>query len=235
MNKYKTIGILGGMGPEATAELYKRIIAIYQRDYAALNDADFPNILINSVPAEDMLNDLGNRRPIIVSQLQNAAQILEQAGAEFIAIPCNTATIFLEEMQASVNIPILDIIELTSQFVGQNGAKTVGMLASTSTINTKIYENKLNKRGITMLKPSKKDQQTVNQIIMRILTGTKNQSDKLVLSNLVNQLHNQGAKSIVLGCTELPLIISHLPQVQLIDTIEVLARAIVREAELLYM
>lgn len=230
MSNYTTIGILGGMGPEATAELYKRIVRIYQRECSAVDDADYPNILINSVPVEDMLNDIAMRKPIIVSQLQKAAQVLEIAGAAFIALPCNTATIFLNEIRASVAIPVLDITELTSQYVSLEGYMTIGMLASSSTITTKIYELKLKKRGITMLKPNKKDQILVNQIIMRILAGEKNQSDRQTLRAISSTFVSRGAESVVLGCTELPLLVSKFPNINLVDTIEILARAVVRTA-----
>jgi aspartate racemase len=231
MSKYRTIGILGGMGPEATAELYTRIIRLYQTEEGAVDDADFPNILINNVPAEDMLNDLAKRRPVIVSQLQRGVQVLENAGAEFVAIPCNTAMLFLDEIKDVLSIPVIDITTVTAQQVKKLGSKSVGMLASTSTIKTKLYQDKLNSSGIAMLKPSNKDQQEVNQVIMRVLAGQKNAEDKEILKKLATQMMKDGADSVVLGCTELPLILSKVAGVSVVDTLDVLARAIVDKAD----
>lgn len=230
MSRYKTIGILGGMGPEATAELYKRIIAIYQQRYGAIDDSDFPNIIINSLAVEDMLNDLANRRKVIIRQLQDAAITLERAGAQFIAIPCNTATIFFDDIRSEISIPVLDIIELTSAYVESIGAKKVGMLASTSTISSRIYENKLQKYNVGMIKPTRSEQAQVNNTIMRILAGEKNQEDAKRLTMLAESLSQRGADAVVLGCTELPLLISDSSSVQLIDTIQVLAEETVRDA-----
>ena len=223
MNKYKTIGILGGMGPEATAELYKRIINICQNRYNAVDDADYPNIIINSVPVEDMLNNLDNRRTTIVGQLQNAVDLLVMAGVELIAIPCNTATMFIDELRSNSTVPIIDITEIAvvrSQLLGN---KKVGMLASSSTIKTKIYEDKLDDVGIEMVRPSQVKQREVNQIIMRILAGEKNIKDQRFLKKLSREMSINGATAVILGCTELPLIVNRVRGIPVIDTLELLA------------
>lgn len=231
MSKYRTIGILGGMGPEATAEFYKRIIKLYQKDECAVDDADFPNIIINSIPAEDMLNDLEDCRSLIVRQLCAASKVLEQAGAEFMAIPCNTATLFLKEIRSAVGIPVLDITELAAQAATDTNCKTVGLIASTSTIKSKIYENKLSKQGMRMVVPSAIDQQKVNQIIMRILAGLKTATDRQVIADIATGMKQQSAETVIVGCTELPLLLSELSGVAIIDTIDVLAKATLRNAE----
>jgi aspartate racemase len=224
IKNYSSIGILGGMGPEATAELYKRIINFYQRERGAINDADYPNILINSVPVEDMLNDLDNRRVAITAQLQKGAKVLEAAGADFIVIPCNTATIFLKGVK-SINIPIIDITEETAKEAKKLGSKKAGMLASASTIETKIYEDKLNEFGIEMLCPNDEQQKQVSAVIMNILAGKKTLEDTATLVSIANTMKDQGVDSIVLGCTELPLLDIKVDGVNVIDTIEVLANA----------
>lgn len=212
------------MGPEATAELYKRIIKYYQTERNAIDDADFPNILINSVPAEDMLNDLDNRRAVITSQLQKGAQVLQNAGADFIVIPCNTATTFLKDV-SGVNIPIVDITEETAKQAKKLDSKKAGILASASTIETKIYEDKLNEYGIEMLQPTDDQQKQVSEVIMNILAGKRTPEDAETLVNIAKKMRDQGADSIILGCTELPLLDIKVDGVNIIDTIEVLANA----------
>jgi aspartate racemase len=232
MNTYRTIGVLGGMGPEATAELYKRIVSLYQDEKGAVDDADFPSIIINSVPAADMLNDLEGQNTRIIGQLNRAAQVLERAGADFIAIPCNTAMIFLSAMQASVTIPIIDITEITAEQAARRGDKKVGLLASTSTIKNSIYKRAFDATRVSLLTPDEADQETVEQIIMRLLAGKKRQADRVVLQNLAIQMKSRGVDSVVLGCTELPLLIDGAPGIPLIDTIQVLAEAVLERAEL---
>ena len=224
MSKYATIGILGGMGPESTAELYRQIIQLYQLEKGAVNDADFPAILINSLPAEDMLNNLEQRKPTITKQLTEAVRVLENAGADFIAVPCNTATIFMDKVRAKVSIPIIDLLDITAQSIVADGYKKVGILASTSTIKSSLYEKTLAQYGVSTLSPDDANQPQVNDCIINILAGRKELKDKTLLEKLAVDLTGQGAEAVVLGCTELPLLIQAIPEVRLVNTISVLAR-----------
>jgi aspartate racemase len=202
------IGILGGMGPEATAELYLRIIRIFQRN-GAKYDKDFPEILILNLPLPDVVErpDKDSKiRDILVKSVKK----LESNGADFVAIPCNSVSYFISDMRKAVSIPILSIPELVK---GVN----LGVLGTEFTIKKRLYGNIIN--------PTKKQQKQITKIVLNILSGKKTKEDKDILINIIEDLKSKGAEKVILGCTELPLIIKRSDT---INTIDVLSKEVFR-------
>ena len=167
-NKWKKIGILGGMGPEATIELYRQIINLFQQKYNAKYDDDFPEIIILNLPILDVVENLSGG---IKEQLIYGVKKLEAAGVDFIAIPCNTVNFYLSEIKKAVNVPIIDIIKETAKEVKAFGLKKVGILATEVTLNQNIFTPYLS--NIELIKPELKEQKILTQIILRIMSGTK--------------------------------------------------------------
>ncbi len=219
----KTIGILGGMGPEATAELYLRIIRIFQEEYGAKYDDDFPEIVILNLPLPDVVENPAGEKEV-EKILVEGVQKLETAGADFIVIPCNTVTYFLSAMQKAVAIPILSILEETAKEVQKEGIGKVGIIGTEMTIGRGIYAEVLG--GIELIVPEVKEQKATTRIIMKILAGEKDREDTFFLRRLVHQLKSLGAEKVILGCTELPLLLTE--NADTIDTLEVLAKAAVQ-------
>ncbi|MBU0666640.1 MAG: amino acid racemase [Nanoarchaeota archaeon] len=219
MSSYRTIGILGGMGPEATMELYRRIIRIFQRDYNAVYDNDFPEIIILNLPIPDVVEN-SEQNQIVKLMLVNGSKRLESAGADFIAIPCNTVSLFLKDIKKEVSIPLLNIVKETTNSVKN---EKIGLLGTETTIREGFYQKYLK----NLILPSKKEQKLTTKVIMNVLAGKKKQSDNETMMFLVKSLFDKGAEEVILGCTELPLIYNGT---NCIDTIDVLAKAIVREA-----
>jgi aspartate racemase len=222
---FRTIGILGGMGPEGTAELYLKIIKIFQKEYGAVYDADFPEMVIVNLPIPDVVED-SKEEMEVATMLITGAKKLETAGADFIAMPCNTATYFLPAMQKAVSVPILSILKETADEVRRQGIQKVGVIGTEMTIGKDTYGKVL--ENITQLVPKIEEQKRTTQVIMNILAGKKNDEDRKFLLDLIKNLKVQGAEKVILGCTDLPLLVTKNPDT--IDTIEVLARAVVREA-----
>lgn len=226
----KTIGVLGGMGPEASAELYFKIIKYCQKKYNAKLDEDYPSIIIYNLPAPQMIDNLKNKNKLR-SALIGGIKRLENAGADFIVVACNTAHYFLSDLQKNVSIPILSIIEEVGGLLVKNKIKKVGLLATITTIKQKIYENRLRNLGISILVPDKKSQRRVLSIIRKTIAGKSSERDRLFLKILIEKLKLKGAQSIVLGCTELPLIISQKDfSIPLVDTLQVLAETAVKDS-----
>ena len=223
--KYKTIGILGGMGPEATAELYFRIIRIFQNEYWAKFDDDFPEMILLNLPIPDVVENLKEEKKV-EKMLVNGVKKLENAGADFIAIPCNTVTFFLSAMQESVSIPILSILKETADEIERLGVKKVGVVGTEITINKNMYGQVL--KDVELIIPEVQSQKVTTRIIMNILAGKKNKEDQIFLQDLIYKLKIDGAEKVILGCTELPLLVKGNQDT--VDTIEVLAKATVREA-----
>ena len=219
----KKIGILGGMGPEATVELYLRLIRIYQKDFGAVYDDDFPEIVIINLPLPyDLENP--NGREEMKEILIKGVKKLEKAEVDFIAIPCNTVTFFIEEMQKEVSIPILNILEETAKEVKSSNLSKVGLLGTELTIEQEIYNKVL--QDVELVTLSRDQQKKTTRAIINILAGECIDFD--LISFQIEELKRQGIDKVILGCTELPLICRNREDV--FDTINILARAIVREA-----
>ncbi|MDP3640443.1 MAG: amino acid racemase [Nanoarchaeota archaeon] len=217
--------MLGGMGPEAAAELYRRIIRLFQRKYDAKYDDDFPEILLMSIPLPDVVEKPQEIEKIEL-MLTNGVKNLEIAGADFIVIPCNTVTYFLPAMRKAVSISLIDIVEETAKEVANQKLRKVGLLATEFTVNRKLYNRVLPRVGFVF--PRKKEQMKVTSAIMNVLSGRKKQKDRKLLRQLIEKMTRLGAEKVILGCTEIPLLTGKSRTV--IDTLDVLAKAAVRES-----
>ncbi|MFX1533947.1 MAG: aspartate/glutamate racemase family protein [Promethearchaeota archaeon] len=238
--KVKTIGILGGMGPEATLYLFHLII----KNTPAERDQDHIPVVIYSNPkipdrTESILQ--GNHERII-EELQSSAKLLENAGVDFIVIPCNTVHYYLDEIQRGINIPILDMIEITTQYLMQqedekNNSKT-GLLATTGTIISGIYQKRFQSRDLELITPNKQVQKEVMEIIYGIKKYGPTDSYRKRIIDIINHLRSREKVNwIILGCTELPLLFQ-TNDIQnslfniLIDPMVILSKHVVQKAKL---
>jgi aspartate racemase len=225
----KIIGIIGGMGPEATLDLYRRII----ENTPAKVDQDHIHVIIDSNPK------IPNRNLAIMSGGENptdalcaTARNLEKAGADFLIMPCNSAHMFLKEFKDCVNIPILSIVDETVRALLKliPNVKAVGLLATPAVVRTRLYADPLQAHGITTLTPNEESQKEVYAVISSVKAGDKSASVRACLKNEAEDLVSRGAQAILLACTELPLVMSSGDlNVPVLDTIDVLARAAIRE------
>jgi aspartate racemase len=225
-----TIGILGGMGPEATSDLYMRIVRILQKEFHARYDRDYPPILVFSVPIPDLVEEVENET-LISSYLIEAAKALELSGADFISIPCNTAHYFLGAIRSSVKIPVLSMVEITATELFKKQRK-VGLLATETTIRLRIYQNEFERVGIELILPNESHRKNLTQIILNTMAGLTEKTDKVKLREIVENLKSRGAESVILACTELPLIAEFDYGIEVVDPTEILARSCVRLARI---
>ena len=220
-----TIGILGGMGPEATADFYMKIVRIFQNELRAMYDRDYPPMLIFSVPIPDVVEIVEDEAKTI-SYLVDAARTLESSGADFIAIPCNTVHAFLGEIRSAVNIPVLSMVESAVDKISPEQSP-VGLLATKTTIRMGIYEEELRKKQIGVIMPTETEQAILTEVIMDLLARSNQLTVRARLKALIDALKMRGARAIVLACTELPLIVEPDQSVGIIDPTETLARSCV--------
>jgi aspartate racemase len=221
--KWKKIGILGGMGPEATAQLYFRIIKLFQRRYGAKYDADFPEIIILNLPIPDVVESPQQK---VKCKLIYGLKKLASAKVDFIAIPCNTINCYMPDFRNEVSVPIINLLRETVSEVQRLKLKRIGLLATEMSIRKKIYDKILG--GIKMITPNLKQQKAVTQIILRVMAGEKRNSDKKMLQEIILYLRRKGAEKIILGCTELPLLVKNNKDT--LSTIEILAKAVVTKS-----
>lgn len=198
----KTIGIIGGMGPLATADLFKKIVL----NTKAETDQEHIKILIdNNTDIPDRTDAIINNGKNPVPQLTKSALTLWAMGAELLVIPCNTAHYFRAEVQKSVDIPILSMIELTGKALLEKGIKTVGLLATEGTINSGIYQEVFTKLGIKIIVPDKEGQTAVTDLIYKGVKAGNKRFDVSCVKSAIERMQDRGAETLVLGCTELPV------------------------------
>ena len=198
------IGILGGMGPEATLDLFRHIINLTP----AAKDQDHIRVLIYSnpkIPDRTEAFTAGGESPLPC--LIEAARLLEEGGAGIIAMPCNAAHHYLPEMRRNVGIPILDMIAETCRTVRSllPEALALGLLATTGTVRSGIYSTALSREGLKLLLPEDKDHRKVQEAIAQVKAGTHNKRTRENLRSVGMRLMKAGAQAIILGCTEIPL------------------------------
>ena len=225
------VGILGGMGPAATGDLYLKIVAETPAD----SDQDHIPVVIYSDPRVPDRTDAllyGGEDP--VPWLVRGASKLESMGADFIVIPCNTAHAFLDEVEPLIGVPVLSMLETAADAIaaGYPGVRRIGLLATTGTIRAGIYQDALSRRGLEVIVPT---EELLEHCVMPAIRAVKaNNRHTSVRSRLVeaaDYLERRGAHAILAACTEIPVILTaddiSLP---LIDATEELAKASVREA-----
>jgi len=228
----KIIGILGGMGPEATIDLFYKIIKFTPAE----KDQDHIRIIIDNNPKiPDRTAAILGKGEDPLPALQETARNLEKAGADFIIIPCNTAHSFLSSIQKSVKIPILNMIEETAKETIKriSQIQKVGLLTSKGIYKTEIYHQYFNKFNIEVVSLEEKDKEEVMKVIYAVKAGDLSNEIKGNILKITQKLIDKGAEAIVAGCTEIPLIIKEGDvSVPLIDSTQVLAKAAVQKAKL---
>lgn len=235
MAKEKTAGIIGGMGPEATADLLLRIIRLTP----AKDDADHIRCLVDNNPK------VPSRIKAIIEGsgespapcLADMAKQLQAWGADFLAMPCNTAHYYLPDIRSAVNIPVLDIITVTLEAVRRSicaaagTTKLVGLMASPALRITKLYEEKARAIGAEILYPSDIDQQRLLDLIKAVKAGQNTKDMGIALGEIAANLAGQGAAAIVIACTELGVIPLNFSRLPVLDACEELAREIVYQVK----
>ncbi|MDP2872656.1 MAG: amino acid racemase [Bacillota bacterium] len=225
----KAVGILGGMGPEATADLFSKIV----RSTPARRDQDHLRVIVDSLP------QIPDRTAAILGQgespgpvLRAAARRLESWGAEVIVIPCNTAHYYHGDIAAAVSVPVLHIMEQTARAItsAHPEVRKVGILASTGTLNAGLYRRALEAVGLTELCPPPDVQEDVMAAIYGVKAGEYDRPHRL-LAAAAARLVQLGAGAVVAGCTEVPIALSEADvTVPFVDATLALARAAVRYA-----
>ena len=231
--KEKVIGILGGMGPEATLYLFDRII----RNTPASSDQDHLRIIIDNNPKipDRTAAIIGNGVDPVPKMVQSGLS-LERAGADFIVIPCISAHFFLDRLQHELNLHVLSAIDETVDLIVKElpYVNTVGLLATSGTLKGGLFQKRLKASGIETLVPGQEDQENVMSAIYRIKgdpAGWVRADSKERLIIIAGRLMDQGAQGVIAGCTEIPLALSREDlSVPLLDPVEILAGAAVREA-----
>jgi len=223
----KCIGIIGGMGPLATADLYYKIV----QNTDAVRDSEHPHVIIDSntaVPDRTaaILSDGASPLP----QLTASVKRLREAGADFLIMSCNTAHYFIPILRQSTDIPIVSTLELTARVLAERGIKKAGLLATDGVIRSGIFADALTECGITPVIPDDEGQREVMHMIYDCVKAGITSPDTASLREALEKMTSDGAECFVLGCTELPILFENeeMRRFAVIDPTLELAREAVR-------
>lgn len=226
MNNYKTIGIIGGMGPLATYDLAEKI---FNNTVADCDQDNIPLLIDCNTRIADrtaaILHNGTDPRP----EMKKSAKRLEEAGADVLIMACNTAHYFYDNVREDISIPVLHMPRETAQHLIYTGVRKAGILATDGTCESGVYGRALKEAGITPLYPSEEKQKIVMSLIYdHVKAGIMDFSD-LDIDSVVAEMQEKGAEVLILGCTELPIAFDVIGDVGMptVDPTEVLARAAV--------
>jgi aspartate racemase len=222
----KLIGILAGMGPRSTAPFVDLVVDECQRQYGARYDLDFPPMMIYSLPTPFYLD-----RPIDHAALEAAIgaglRKLEQVGAAFVAMPCNSAHIYFERLAACIGVPLLNMVEETLRSIPAT-ARTIALLATRPTVESRLYQAAIERAGLAVI-VGEQWQARVDQLILAIKSTLDRVAAGVLWRELVADLEAAGADTLLLACTDLNAVsAAHATRLVLVDATQCLASATVR-------
>jgi len=203
-NGAKTIGIIGGLGPAATVDLFDKIV----RKTPATTDQEHLHILIDNNPRIPNRNDaIEGKGPSPAPHLAESARRLERAGAEAIVMACNTAHYFQPEIEAAINVPFLSMVDATIDETLKLRPTCVGVLAADGAARAGIYQRGFAARGVEPLMLPEEGQRAFMALVYRVKSGDRGAAVRDGMLAHANSLIARGAEAIVAACTEVPLVL----------------------------
>jgi len=226
------IWILWGIWPEASQYLYKNILHYCQKKYGAVQDNDYPHIIINNIWLEGfdetwIVNELKVKKGLLDWILQ-----LDKTWVNQIYIACNTVHTYYDFLQNNSKWKIINLIEETCKVIKNEGHKKVLILSSNTTNKIWLYDKYLKKIGISYLKVNQDEQKNLDQIIEDVMWWTVREKDFLYIEDISKKYKKLWATGVIIWCTELPL--ATRPEnnsLEVFDTIEILTRMISESAK----
>lgn len=224
----RTIGVLGGMGPLASAAFFTQLVQATE----APRDQDHVPVVIGSLPSIPdrtafLLGTGPDPRPALIS----GAQCLRASGADLLVVPCNTANVWIDEIARAAQIEPIRWLDVTAAAVSRTGARRVALLATIGTVKTGIYQGLLADRGIEVLVPDGVGQTAVMDAIYTLKSGAVPVAVLERLGAAMQALAARGADLLLLACTELPIVLhGQAPALPAIDPAFHVAREAIRAA-----
>jgi aspartate racemase len=205
----KTIGIMGGMGPEATAYMYDLIL----KNTAASRDQDHIHVIINSYPqVPDRTDAILGKGASPSAFLIDGIEALKHAGADFIVMPCVTAHFFIPEVRRELNFELVNLLDQSAFWAKSNipGLKRAGIIASTGTLESRLFHRAFTEEGIEIIAPDNKLQNQVMDAVFGaggIKAGRTSGTPREAIVSAAHSLITRRAEAIISGCTEIPLVL----------------------------
>ena len=226
----KTLGIVGGIGPESTIDYYRSLIQMWREK---TQDESAPSILINSIDLKKMLDLIAaNALSEVAAYLSGEMQRLARAGADVGLFAANTPHIVFDELKRQSPIPLISIVEATRDVAEQLGLHRLGLFGVRFTMQGRFYADVFSKAGVTLIAPEENEQAYINEIyVNELLKGVFLPETRERLLAIVDRLADQGhAQGLILAGSELPLILREATHsIPFLDTTQIHAKAALRQ------
>lgn len=220
-----TVGIIGGLGPETTVEFYLKLLEEVKEKHVSVP----PRIIIVSVPLPYELEKNAIRHnkktEACLPFILDAVERLEKAGADLLVMPCNSLHIFIDRIREAANVPVLNIVQETVDFLKAQGIKKTGLMSTIVTRENALYEKALAENGIECFQPDKNGQDNLGCLIHDLVRGEKGEKQLEVFNDLVRSFESEDLHTLVLACTDLQLLASGQKNFQIFDSMEIFAKA----------
>lgn len=229
----KTIGILGGMGPEATAYFFTLII---KNTKAETDQEHIPVVIYSHPEVPERTDAVLGKGPSPLPYLLEGVRVLKEAGADFIVMPCVTAHHFYNEIMASVRFPFLNLVDETFLYAMRKvpEMKRVGVISSTGTLKSRLFHEAFAREGVEIVEPTDEEQEQVMEAIFGkegIKAGYTSGKCREIIHNTARALIRRGAEAVIAGCTEVPLVLKEGDiDVPLIEPLQILAEVSIQKA-----
>lgn len=225
----KKVGIIGGMGPLATADLFEKIIKYTN---AKSDQENIPVLIYSNPQIPDRTAAILNGGKSPVEELVSTGMVLESMGADLLCMPCNSAHYFHEQIQEHLKAPLINMVKLTVDYLEKEGFKKVAVLGTLSTIKANIYNDFIDKTNIESIEISDQLIEQLNYVIYDVVKANDFDKDIKEFQNLLRDImQNEKVDAFILACTELPILFEKykidLPSV---DPTDILALEIVKKA-----
>ena len=215
---HKKIGIIGGLSPESTVSYYLHITRTYVERFG---DYGYPEVIIYSVNLENYHKWRSEDRwDLVADDLIACARALERAGADFGLIATNTMHKVFDVVQNAVDIPFIHLIDATAAKAKEIGLKRLGLMGTRYTMSDGFYHDRLAQHGLQTIVPEPEDQMMIHKVIVQeLVQGRLMEESKAEYVRILRELAGRGAQGIILGCTEIPLLVKQKDApVPLLDT-----------------
>jgi aspartate racemase len=228
----KKIGILGGMGPEATVYLFDQVIRLTK---ASRDQDHITTIVYNNPATPDRTGAILGKGPSPLPTLIAGAKLLEKAGADFIMMPCVTAHYYYTEIVKHISIPFIHLLEEVLSYIRAHpgNLKKIGLIATTGTVTTGLFQNLFAANGLEIMVPGREGQELFMEAIYRedgVKSGYKEEPKRKLLQ-VVQTLLEQQADAIIAGCTEIPLVLSQEDvDIPFVNPLKIMAETAVAKA-----
>ena len=224
------ITIIGGMGPQASLDLHRRLL-----DRAILlgsqSGGEFPEIRHLSLPIDDFISD-ETKTSAALGLISGSLERLDFGDQDKLVIACNTAHLLVPTLETRHNVHFTSLIDCTLKDIVESQVRSLGIMASPTTIRTRLYEDELRANEIKVILPSRKEIEAIEVCIRKVISG----HDAVKLQNhlrpVIKSMLERGAKKVLLGCTELSVIFGNTNHTALVDPLSIIARELLSDSKL---